>query len=466
MTVKVVVPDSWSPEVSYALHFIFETYLKEDLCIEWEGPGGNMLLELGESTLLLPYVIRFSCVNSGEKYPVPNKPIPWCELQITRETKVFMPIIFGDSEEAKLKNEDIFPIDIVASTFFMLSRYEELRQNTGDQHERFLAEGSLAAKNNFLHLPVVDFYILAVWFAVGGEQSRVGSFACPIIPNVTCDVDIPFKFARTAPALLKQLGRECLSTSMVSEKFSSCLTMIKSFLWDETSDVYYRKILDICEKVEAIGARATFYFIADITSAKYDGQWTISHPRVRRLALLLLARGHRLGLHPGYFSMRSVDKMGKAVSKLCHAIGQRELGHLGSRQHMLRWDAAVTPRVLEQAGIKEDSSLGYADCAGFRCGTNKPFKLFDLSARCVTDVVERPLLIMDVTLLAERYCGLNFEGAVAVVRGIADQVQLVGGEFTVLWHNSNLNTKLEVKVFEELASSLIPSLLASNGTRR
>ena len=49
--------------------------------------------------------------------------------------------------------------DIFSAIFFMISRYEEYLSFTPDRHGRFKATDTVAYKNNFLGIPVVDIWI-------------------------------------------------------------------------------------------------------------------------------------------------------------------------------------------------------------------------------------------------------------------------------------------------------------------
>jgi len=54
-------------------------------------------------------------------------------------------------------------IDIIASFFFMLSRYEEIVLDKKDKFNRFSATESLAYKEGFLDRPIVNEYIELLW---------------------------------------------------------------------------------------------------------------------------------------------------------------------------------------------------------------------------------------------------------------------------------------------------------------
>ncbi len=54
-----------------------------------------------------------------------------------------------------------------------------------------------------------------------------------------------------------------------------------------------------------------------------------------------------------------------------------------------------------------DSTLGYADHAGFRCGTCFEYPAFDPVADKQLNLRIRPLIAMECSVTADRYMGLG-----------------------------------------------------------
>ena len=116
--------------------------------------------------------------------------------------------------------------------------------------------------------------------------------------------------------------------------------------------------------------------------------------------------------------------------------------------HYLRWDQRVTPTALANAGLHYDSTLGYADHPGFRCGTCHPFPYFDIDQGVATNLLIRPLVAMECTVLAKRYLGLGATpDAFEVFAGLKQACRRVGGEFSLLWHNSFLFCDAERELY-------------------
>ena len=51
------------------------------------------------------------------------------------------------------------PFDIFAASFYLLTRYEEYLPHEKDKYGRYAHVNSLAFKENFLHLPLINLWI-------------------------------------------------------------------------------------------------------------------------------------------------------------------------------------------------------------------------------------------------------------------------------------------------------------------
>ena len=107
-----------------------------------------------------------------------------------------------------------------------------------------------------------------------------------------------------------------------------------------------------------------------------------------------------------------------------------------------------------------DSSLGYADRPGFRCGTCFEYPAFDPLADKSLSLRIRPLIAMETTILAPHYLGLG-TGALAFEKfdQLKQSCQAVKGCFTLLWHNCQLEKLEERRLYQRvLAKYREPSI--------
>jgi hypothetical protein len=196
----------------------------------------------------------------------------------------------------------------------------------------------------------------------------------------------------------------------------------------------------IMRQSELHGLQSAFYFMTRHTNPRFDGDYSIDDPWIRNLLREVGGRGHEVGLHPSYDTYREESGVRLEFELLAEACRQEGLvqQRFGGRQHFLRWANPTTWRLWDEAGLDYDSTLGYADAVGFRCGACYEFPVFDLPARRTLKLVERPLVAMESSLL--HYAGVSPEKAVERMRRIKETCRIFDGDFTILWHNSQLMT--------------------------
>jgi len=124
---------------------------------------------------------------------------------------------------------------------------------------------------------------------------------------------------------------------------------------------------------------------------------------------------------------------------------------IGNRQHYLRWSTPETARNLEQAGISYDTTLGYADHPGFRCGTCFEYHMYDLIERKPLRLKQRPLIVMEESVIDDCYLGMGYaDEALDLMRTLKKRALQFGGDFTLLWHNSHFMAAKDREFYEAL----------------
>jgi hypothetical protein len=277
--------------------------------------------------------------------------------------------------------------------------------------------------------PIVDEYaaLLRYWLLTLG---------CPVQPPIqeykvvpTCDVDIPYYW--------RSKSKWRLLAGRLRRDFNP-IHLIKD--WKESMEVRSGKKQDPYDQfdymmnvAEPFDHRFQFNMIGG-GQTRFEGYYNIGDPRIKALMQKMVGRGHTLGVHPSYDSFLDSSMMQKEKEAVSLHAG---IPVKSSRQHYLRFEVPDTWRCLSEAGIGEDSSLGYAAEPGFRCGTCKPFPVFDIIQRKELPLMERPLLIMDVSL--HMYKKYSIPESIALCQKIIDQVKKHNGELVILWHNSSLS---------------------------
>ncbi|MEM0964029.1 MAG: hypothetical protein AAGK21_15990 [Bacteroidota bacterium] len=142
------------------------------------------------------------------------------------------------------------------------------------------------------------------------------------------------------------------------------------------------------------------------------------------------SEGHEIGWHPGYGVHGHPERWDEEAQRVTEAFGEPPRI---ARTHFLRWRTPETLRQLARAGVRIDSTLGFAEHEGWRRGTAHPFPLWDAGSETVTELWEMPLAVMDTTLTD--YRGLAGAPLADALRRVFDAAEATGGVAVVLWHN-------------------------------
>jgi hypothetical protein len=168
--------------------------------------------------------------------------------------------------------------------------------------------------------------------------------------------------------------------------------------------------------------------------------YRLEDPAVAKAVRAIGSGGGCFGLHASLAAGRDASRLAGERAKLSALCGQEVVAN---RHHFLALREVRDMGALASAGLTDDYTLGYADVAGFRLGTCRPFPLFDAEAFREVAVTEHPLVVMDCTLVWERYMGLTKAEAIETVRQLAAATKAHRGEFVVLWHNTEWATSPE-----------------------
>ena len=122
--------------------------------------------------------------------------------------------------------------------------------------------------------------------------------------------------------------------------------------------------------------------------------------------------------------------------------------------HYLRWKTPTTLYGWEQAGMTYDSTLSYADHAGFRCGTCQEYPAFDPASYTCFNLRIRPLIAMEGTVIGKGYMGLGLTpSANEKFLQLKKACRNVEGKFTLLWHHPGFADQKEREMYEEIVKA-------------
>lgn len=336
--------------------------------------------------------------------------------------------------------------DILGLTYWMLSRQEEVGRTDLDNHGRFPATSSHAFKHGYLERPVVDEWlhllgqvIQRLWPDLRLKQHKFSM-------KLSHDVDEPSRYGfRTAKGIALGMAGHVVKRRDLKSALQVPWIRLNSRTTLNPADPVntFDWIMDASERHGLVSA---FYFICGRTDKSKDADYEPEHPAIRELMRRIHARGHEVGLHPSYNSYqnpRVIIAEALRLRRVCEEEGISQ-PEWGGRMHFLRWEHPKTLQAWDDAGMTYDSTLSYADRPGFRCGTCFEYTAFNPVSGKPLNLRVRPLIAMECTVMAPRYMGLG-TGVAALEKLIEFKniCKAVNGCFTLLWHNSNLESLAE-----------------------
>lgn len=331
--------------------------------------------------------------------------------------------------------------DLLGLSYWMLTRQEEIGSTSLDQHGRFPATASHAYKHHYLERPIVDEWLAILGQVMQRAWPQLSLKQPAFCIKVSHDVDHPSLYGFCSPAtLMRRLGRDLIK----HHDFKSFKNLLHApWIRLNTQQVIHPQdpyntfdwLMDLSEHYGLVSA---FYFICG-GRAPQDADYQPEHPAIRALMRRIHERGHEIGLHPSYNTYQNPQAIVTEAQRLKRICAEENIqqAQWGGRMHYLRWEQPTTLQGWEQAGMDYDSSLGYADHPGFRCGTCFEYPAFDPIKQEILHLRIRPLIVMECSIIAENYLGLGYsEDTLKAFLNLKETCRTLGGQFTMLWHNS------------------------------
>lgn len=461
MMIKIICNDKYLSEKEYIFDIIFNEFLGIKYSLEIDNNiKDEILISIRESNIIFPSVL-FSVEKNQwlKEASMPSLPLDiFCSDDLFGNAlKNFsLPVIYGKKINNKFVNiseKNIYiGLDIFGSSFFMLTRYEEIVVKEKDCHDRMEYGNSIAEKSNFLHRPIVNEYIELLYNIIKSIDDTIikKQKMYRVIP--THDIDKPLGMLYDSKL---QILRHFAGDILIRRSFESLKTRIMECLeLTFCKEKYIDKKLEtykfIINESEKYNLKDIFFFM-NSKKSKFDGNYTVDDKNIKNIFRYISNHGHCIGLHPSYLSYKNeniIQEESKNINKVLNENNLKSI--VGARQHYLKWCNPVTWQIYENANIKFDSSLTFAGKAGFRCGTCYEYSVYDLINRKKLKLKEKPLIVMDGTLT--EYMKLNYDDALKYVVFLAEQCKLYDGDFVILWHNTTLDNLRERKFYTHMLS--------------
>ena len=314
--------------------------------------------------------------------------------------------------------------------FLLLARAEECFLEKRDPYGRFCFKDSFLCQWDAVDFPLIDEYAAIVRKGMGypGKTTPKGR----IIP--THDIDhLEVHFSDW----IKEGAKDILRRKNIRSAFCWLFSWLKYGTNKKYSPEVdgIRKLMRFSQEQKLV---SHFYFLGGKTKEGWDDFYNLQESCWRTILQELHDAGCPCGFHASRLAFRDRYAFKEELSQVRKAIPSfsDEV-----RQHYLCFDAAETPDIWEEAGLKADYTLGFHDREGFRCGTCRPYPLFSLNRDCKLNILEHPLIVMESTLQA--YQKLNISESLDRIMNLKQRVMVHGGEFIILFHNSFIRNRTE-----------------------
>jgi len=326
--------------------------------------------------------------------------------------------------------------DILAATFFLLSRYEEYLPHKKDIYGRYAHENSLAFKEGLLNIPLVNVWTKALADKLK-EKYSIFNFQFPIFSFVpTYDIDIAYAYKHKG--LVRSLGAffKFPTLERVKVLAGSQKDPFDAFEWMDT--LHQKHVL-----------QPLYFFLAAQKNGVYDKNIL---PGTTAFAHLVKQHGdtYETGIHPSWQSGDDFLLLQQEKSIIENITGKAVKR---SRQHYIRFDLPQGYRRLLEAGITDDYSMGYGSINGFRASVAASFYWYDLQKEEQTNLRIHPFCFMDANSFYEqRFVAEQAYGEAIHYLNICREVN---GQLITIWHNNFLGTAKQFAGWRECYEKFI-----------
>lgn len=358
-----------------------------------------------------------------EHYDVVETPVQdiWKEQTI--------PFLFNDSKKHQIIEQNdsgiVIHYDVLTPIFYLLSGTQEINAPK-DQYGRFQWEDSLQKKHDFTTIPVVNYYMDILVEALSLALKTEIVF-CREKPEILLTHDIDE---------VNSAWKKRVRVAYEEKKFFRAVGLYFSQL---VKPFYpWKNLEEIAQKELDLGYRPIFFFLPkrEKEGAIANADYELKESYLKQVMTFLKSKKIPIGLHGSYRTHDNLNPFKEEKRSFEKMIGN---SITWNRFHWLQFDAIETPGLLEEAGIKYDSTLGFQEHVGFRNGCCTPFYLYNHKDNKSTEVIEYPLTVMDCSLAYDKYMGVTTDSAKEILTQLHNQIDKFKGVQVMNYHNTFLS---------------------------
>ncbi|MES2430482.1 MAG: polysaccharide deacetylase family protein [Bacteroidota bacterium] len=329
--------------------------------------------------------------------------------------------------------------DIFAASFYLLSRYEEYLPHTKDEYGRYDHKNSLAFKEGFLSVPLINIWVKDLSFVIKKKFSIFNAQYSIFKFIPTYDIDIAYSYKHKG--LLRNIGGFFKTPSL-----KRLLVLLR--LQKDPFDTFDK--LDVLH--QQYNLEPIYFFLLAQKNSVYDKN-ILPNTKALQSILKNIASKYATGIHPSWQSgddISLIKKEKELLSQLSNSTVTR------SRQHYIRFNLPEGYNRLIDAGITDDHTMGYGTVNGFRASTATSFFWFDLQKNEETSLRIHPFCFMEANSLyqqkltpAQAFDELMYYYAIC---------KEVNGTLITIWHNHTIGSDNLFKGWGELYEQFLKQI--------
>ncbi len=342
-----------------------------------------------------------------------------------------------------------FPFDILAASFYLLSRYEEYLPHEKDMYGRFAHENSLAYKEGFLNLPLINIWLqdfaekLKEKSPAGSLRTTLnfptGSFGQPSTFNFIPTYDIDIAYSYKHKGLIRNAGGFLKSPSAERIKVLSGALKDPFDCYEWLHNLHKQYHL-----------HPIYFFLVAEKNGEYDKN-ILPHKNVMWQLVKKHTALYEIGIHPSWQSNTKTSVLTNEMEWLAEMSGIKHI--TTSRQHYIKFYLPDTYRILADAGIKNEYSMGYGSINGFRASVASSFLWYDLEKEVKTTLRIHPFCFMDANCYYEQK--QNAAKAYEELMHYYTVCKNINGTLITIWHNNFLGTAKEFEGWSAMYAAFI-----------
>ena len=410
------------PKITNRLFYIFELLLKEELGIDFKF-----------TTDLEKYLSYQGPRLHYGQFPMEEEPALFQQsVKILYERDIADQDlkIFNYKESKAIyqvyNDKSLFPFDVFAASFYIITRYEEYLPHVRDHYNRFQPHDSILYKMEVLETPIINIWAQELGKAIteAYPEIHLRKKTFKFVPTYDIDAAWAYKnkgFFRTTTAFLRDII--FFNKKEIIERWN----VLRNKRMDPFDTFDYQIKLQKELKLKPL------YFILCGDYNTNDKNISIRNKEFQQLIKHIGDYAH-VGIHPSFSSYLKKEVVREEMTRLSEVMN-REVTM--SRQHFLRLCMPTSYQILLELDITDDYSMGYASQAGFRAGYADTFPFFDLENDTKTKLNVHPFALMDGTM--RDYLDLDVRESFEKAKKLVDEVKNVNGTFILLWHNETLS---------------------------